>query len=76
VADARLGLAKRHLRAAATGDWNRSEAVKALRKAIELDPDDAIAKADLAILMESMTAAKDMDQATTRPRPSLSIASS
>ena len=34
------------------GDWNRSEALKALRKAIELDPDDPIAKTDLAILLE------------------------
>jgi tetratricopeptide (TPR) repeat protein len=34
------------------GDWNRSEALKALRKAVELDPDDAIAKADLAILLD------------------------
>ena len=34
------------------GDWNRSEALKVLRKAVELDPDDTIAKADLAILLE------------------------
>ena len=34
------------------GDWNRTEALKALRKAVELDPDDAIAQADLAILLE------------------------
>ena len=34
------------------GDWNRSEALKALRKAVELDPDDTIANADLAILLE------------------------
>lgn len=34
------------------GDWNRSEALKALRKALEVDPDDTIAKADLAILLE------------------------
>jgi hypothetical protein len=34
------------------GDWNRAEALKALRKALELDSDDAIAKADLAILLE------------------------
>jgi tetratricopeptide (TPR) repeat protein len=34
------------------GDWNRSEALKALRKALQLDPEDTIAKADLAILLE------------------------
>lgn len=34
------------------GDWNRAEALKALRKAVELDPEDRIAKADLAILLE------------------------
>jgi tetratricopeptide (TPR) repeat protein len=33
-------------------DWNRSEALKALRKAVDLDPDDTAAKADLAILLE------------------------
>ncbi len=34
------------------GDWNRAEALKALRKAVELDAEDQIAKADLAILLE------------------------
>lgn len=34
------------------GDWNRAEAVKALRKAVELDTDDTIAESDLAILLE------------------------
>ena len=34
------------------GDWSRDEAVKYQRKALELDPDDAVAKADLAILLE------------------------
>jgi len=34
------------------GDWNRPEALKALRKAVELDPEDMIAKTDLAILLE------------------------
>jgi tetratricopeptide (TPR) repeat protein len=34
------------------GDWNRATALKALRKAIELDPEDQVAKADLAILLE------------------------
>jgi len=34
------------------GDWNRAEALKALRKALELDPDDVVAKMDLAILLE------------------------
>jgi tetratricopeptide (TPR) repeat protein len=34
------------------GDWSRTEALRALRKAVELDPDDIIGKADLAILLE------------------------
>ena len=34
------------------GDWNRVEAIKDLRKAVELDTDDIIAKADLAILLD------------------------
>ena len=34
------------------GDWNRAEAIKALRKAMELDPDDVVAATDLAILLE------------------------
>jgi tetratricopeptide (TPR) repeat protein len=34
------------------GDWDRSKALKALRRATELDPDDMIAKTDLAILLE------------------------
>jgi tetratricopeptide (TPR) repeat protein len=34
------------------GDWDRDEAIKYQRKAVELDPDDNTAKIDLAILLE------------------------
>jgi hypothetical protein len=34
------------------GDWNRDDAVKYQRKAVELDQDDIVAKTDLAILLE------------------------
>ncbi len=34
------------------GDWNKDEAVRFQRKAVEADPDDMVAKTDLAIVLE------------------------
>jgi tetratricopeptide (TPR) repeat protein len=35
-----------------SGDWNIAEAEKALRKAVELDPEDELSRTNLAILLE------------------------